>query len=807
MHVTLHGREQHGAGFRRRSVFAFCLDERREIRNCLLHHPGRLDHLREEHLAGAEEVADGVHPAHERPLDHVDGTIGAGASFLDVGFDEHGDAVDQRVVDATLDIPRPPLGGGGVHGLGPVACEPGSRVEESFGRVVAPREHDVLAQLAQFGVDLVVYSELTGVDDAHPHTGFDSPEQEHRVHCFANRFVPAEREREVRDTPGDVDEWQLVGDRLGGLEEVEAIAVVFLDASGDGKDVRVDDDVVGREADLVDQEVVRPPGDVDLAFDGVGLADLVERHHDHCGAVVETRASLGQECCFALLHRDRVHDRLALHALQARFDDLELRRVDHDRHTGDVGLRRDQVEERRHGLHAVDQAVVHVDVDDLGAALHLLQRHFERLAVLVVLDQPAEPGRAGDVGALADVDERDVVGERERLQPGQLQSRPASRNETRRRARDCAGDRTDVRRRRAAAPTDDVEQTGFGELVDEGRGLFGPLVVAAELVGESSVRIGADQGVGDRRELEQVRSHLLCAERTVQSDGQWLSMANRLPERGRCLPRQGATRAIGDRSRDQQRQLCAVRMHRTASGDDRCLRVERVEDRLDQDRVDTASEQRLDLFLVRVSERTEGDGAVAGILDLRRQRQGHVRRADGTSNEARATIDAVRLLGSFAGEASGDLVQFDDLVDGVVVTLRHAVGRERVGLDDVGTCQEVVEMDPAHRVGLRDREQLVVAAEVAAVVTEPVAPKGLVGQPERLDLGAHGTVEHDDALTSDLRDRVIVERMVRSGHATSLWAFSAMACVRCVASQTVTVRPSCPTGGATSMIVGQSNPD
>jgi hypothetical protein len=41
-----------------------------QVRDRLLHHARRLDHLRQEHLAGAEEVADDVHAVHQRPFDH-----------------------------------------------------------------------------------------------------------------------------------------------------------------------------------------------------------------------------------------------------------------------------------------------------------------------------------------------------------------------------------------------------------------------------------------------------------------------------------------------------------------------------------------------------------------------------------------------------------------------------------------------------------------------------------------------------------------------------------------------------------------
>ena len=388
---------------------------------------------------------------------------------FDVVLDELGDAVDQRVFHPAVDVPRAPFLGDGIGRRLAGAGEARRRVEQPLGGVGTAGEHDVLAELAQLGVDLVVHRQLAGVDDAEPHAGLDRAQQEHRVHRLAHRLVAAERERQVRHAAGDVDVRQFVGDQLRRLDEVEAVAIVLLDAGGDGEDVGVDDDVVGREADLVDEQVVRPAGDVDLALDGVGLADLVERHHDHGRAVVEADAGLLEELLDAFLHRDRVDDRLALHALQAGFDHAELRRVDHHRHAGDLGLAGDQVEERGHRLDAVDQPVVHVDVDDLGAVLDLVAGDVERRRVVVVLDQAAELGRAGDVGALADVDERDVVGERERLESRQFEARRARRHDARREPDDGLGDRADVRRRRAAAAADDVDETGVGELLEERR--------------------------------------------------------------------------------------------------------------------------------------------------------------------------------------------------------------------------------------------------------------------------------------------------------------------------------------------------
>ena len=56
----------------------------------------------------------------------------------------------------------------------------------------------------------------------------------------------------------------------------------------------------------------------------------------------------------------------------------------------------------------IEQAFVHVDVDHLRAVLDLVARDRERRVVVARRDQLAEFRRAGDVGALADIDERDL---------------------------------------------------------------------------------------------------------------------------------------------------------------------------------------------------------------------------------------------------------------------------------------------------------------------------------------------------------------------------------------------------------------
>ncbi|MDQ1132140.1 hypothetical protein QE386_000735 [Pseudoxanthomonas winnipegensis] len=65
------------------------------------------------------------------------------------------------------------------------------------------------------------------------------------------------------------------------------------------------------------------------------------------------------------------------------------------------------------------RALVHVDVEDLRAVLHLLAGDLHRLLVALLLDHLAELRAAGDVGAFADIDEQQLRGDDQRFQAGQ----------------------------------------------------------------------------------------------------------------------------------------------------------------------------------------------------------------------------------------------------------------------------------------------------------------------------------------------------------------------------------------------------
>ena len=240
----------------------------------------------------------------------------------------------------------------------------------------------------------------------------------------------------------------------------------------------------------------------------------------------------------------------------------------------------------------VQHGLVHVDVDHLRAALHLLARDRQRLGVVAVQDQAREGLRAGDVGALADVHEQRVVADVQRLQAGQPQLllRPAAPGAARN-GLHRFGDRADVRRRGAAAAADDVQEARLRELAQDARHVLGRLVVLAHLVGQAGIRVQRGVGLGDAGQLLDVRAQVLRAERAVEPDRERPGVRHRIPERADGLAGQRAARAVGDRAGDHHRQPGAVPLEIVVDGEQRGLGVERVEDGLDQQQIDAALDQ------------------------------------------------------------------------------------------------------------------------------------------------------------------------------------------------------------------------
>ncbi len=74
----------------------------------LLHDARRLDDLGQEHLAGAEQVADDIHAGHQGSFDDIERALGCETGLLGVVDDKLVDAVDQRILEALRDLELAP---------------------------------------------------------------------------------------------------------------------------------------------------------------------------------------------------------------------------------------------------------------------------------------------------------------------------------------------------------------------------------------------------------------------------------------------------------------------------------------------------------------------------------------------------------------------------------------------------------------------------------------------------------------------------------------------------------------------------
>ena len=176
--------------------------ERLEIGDRPLHRAGALDHLRQEHLAGAEQLADDLHAVHQRSFDDEQRPPVLRARFFGVLLDEIDHAVHERVRQPRLDRAVAPLQIGlplrrrSLHLFG--------EGDHALGRIGPPVEDDVLDVLEEILRDVLVDDQLPGVDDAHVHAGLDGVEQERGMNRLADDVVSSEGERQVADAAADL---------------------------------------------------------------------------------------------------------------------------------------------------------------------------------------------------------------------------------------------------------------------------------------------------------------------------------------------------------------------------------------------------------------------------------------------------------------------------------------------------------------------------------------------------------------------------------------------------------------------------
>ena len=78
--------------------------------------------------------------------------------------------------------------------------------------------------------------------------------------------------------------WAIGLDFLHSFNEIEAVAVMLLNARCDREDIRVKDDIFRRKT-YPGQQVIGTRANLDLAILGIGLPRFVEGHHNRRGTI------------------------------------------------------------------------------------------------------------------------------------------------------------------------------------------------------------------------------------------------------------------------------------------------------------------------------------------------------------------------------------------------------------------------------------------------------------------------------------------------------------------------------------------
>ena len=239
----------------------------------------------------------------------------------------------------------------------------------------------------------------------------------------------------------------------------------------------------------------------------------------------------------------------ALNAFQAGLDHFPVRAVDHDRHAGNVRLRRDVMQKRRHGLLGIEHGFVHVDVDDLRAVFDLLPGHRQRRFVLAAENQLGKFRRAGDVRAFADVDEAGVRPKHQRLESAESRVAFRLREDMRLSPRTASAIALMCAGVVPQQPAGDIQPAARRKIVQVRGHRFRRLIESAKCVGKPRVRVATDVDRREMRKLLDIRPHLLRAERAVDAHAQQVHVRNRNPERFDGLPGKRAAALVRDGDR------------------------------------------------------------------------------------------------------------------------------------------------------------------------------------------------------------------------------------------------------------------
>ncbi len=124
--------------------------------------------------------------------------------------------------------------------------------------------------------------------------------QEARVHNLPHGVVSPEGERQVTHPTAHMDAGKSLLDGPGSFDIGVGILVMLFNPCCHGENVRIEDEILRREADLLCQEGAGTLTYLHFSFICISLPLLVKRHYNHRRTVLPDEARLFKELLLPL---------------------------------------------------------------------------------------------------------------------------------------------------------------------------------------------------------------------------------------------------------------------------------------------------------------------------------------------------------------------------------------------------------------------------------------------------------------------------------------------------------------------------
>ena len=155
---------------------------------------------------------------------------------------------------------------------------------------------------------------------------------------------------------------------------------------------------------------------------------------------------------------------------------------------------------------------------------------------------------------------------------------------------------------------------------------------------------------------------------------------------------------------------CNACFVRFAVGAEGGFRVQRIENRFNEDGVNALFHEDFNLFQIRIFEFVKSNGATCRVVHVFAHGEHLACGADVAQNIDLATVLLETLFGGLLRDLHRGAVHLGDTVFLVVFMLAHALARERVRGEAIHACIHVAALDVENYLGLFNREHIVVRA-------------------------------------------------------------------------------------------------